>query len=83
MGNLVGHHASQLRFCICGSDQTSIDIKEAPRESEGIDFVGVHDLDGEGYLGIGVSNEILANPVHIFVHLRVGYQLDLSLNLHG
>ena len=47
VGNLVGHDAGELGFLVAVGDEAGVDVEEAAGKSEGVDLVGIDDLDGE------------------------------------
>ncbi len=81
MGDLMGHHARQFGLVISGQDQPGVDVEESSGKGHGVDFVGVHDLDGEGDFGVRVANQVLANTVDVLVDYRVLDHLQVPLNL--
>ena len=79
--DFMRHHARQLSFVIGGQNQPRVDVEKSARQREGVDLVGVDDLDGEGHLGIGVAHQVLADAVHILRDHRIGNQFRGVLNL--
>src|ERR1035441_8774328 len=59
-----------------------VDVKEAARQRHGVDLVGIDHLDGERHLTVGVLHDVLAHPVHVLHHHRIGHQVRRLLNLH-
>ena len=72
VGGLMGHHAGQFGFFVGIQNQPGVDVEEAARQSQGVDLVGVDDLDGERHLAVGVLHDVLADAVHVFRNHRVG-----------
>jgi hypothetical protein len=66
VGGLVGHDAGEFGLFLGAKDQAAVDIEKAAGEGEGVDFVGVDDLDGEGHAGIGIADEVLAHAIDVF-----------------
>src|ERR1700751_249945 len=83
MSDLMCHHASQFRFLVRCEDQTGIHIEEPARQGEGIDLIGVDDLDRERNLRIRIALNILAHPVNILGDHRILNQLNGRLYLLG
>src|SRR6266550_132624 len=66
VGNLVGHNAGKLRLFHSVQDQAAVHVEEAAGQCEGVDFVGIDHLDGEGNSRIGIANQVLTNAVDVF-----------------
>ena len=81
--DLVRHHRRQLRFVVSGENESAVHIEEPSRQREGVHFVGVEDLNGERYAGIGISDEALADTIDVLSHYRVGHRLRTALYLMG
>jgi hypothetical protein len=64
--DFVGHDAGEFGLFLGAEDQAAVDVEKASGEGEGVDFVGVDDLDGEGHAGVGVADEVLADTVDVF-----------------
>ncbi len=81
----MGHHPGQFRLVVRRQDQALVDVEKPAGEGEGVHLVGVNDLDVEGDLGVGVLDDVLSEPVHVFVDDRVFHQpgglLELARHL--
>jgi hypothetical protein len=64
--NFVGHDAGEFGLFLGAKDQAAVNIEKAAGEGEGVDFVRVNDLDGEGHARIGVADKVLADAVDVF-----------------
>ena len=83
MGNLVRHHARQLRFALGLQNQPRIHEKESSREVNAFALLGVQDLDRERDLRVRVQDDVLADAVDVFGDDRVGDELRLPVYLGG
>src|SRR5258708_32722480 len=83
VGDFVGHDAGQFRFFVGGQNQAGIYIEEPAGQREGVDLVGIDDLDGKGHFGVGIAHQVLPDAVYVFVDDRVLNQLYGLFNLHG
>jgi hypothetical protein len=81
--DFVPHNTRELCLIVGRHDQSSVDVKETTRQREGVDLVRIDDFDRKGNLGIGVPHQGLADPVHIFIHDRIGEQFDGTLHFAG
>ena len=81
--NLVRHHAGQFRFVVGGKYQARVHKEEAAGKRKRIDLIGVDDLDNERDLGIGVTNKVLSDAVHILGNHRVLHHLSRAVYLLG
>ena len=66
VGDFVGHHAGQFRLFLRAQNQSAVDVEKAAGQREGVHFVGINHLDGEGNFRIGVADQILPNAIHVF-----------------
>ncbi len=66
VGDFVGHDAGEFRLFIGAKNQAAVDVEKSARKREGVDFVGVNDLDGEGNFCVGIAHEILADAIDVF-----------------
>src|SRR5580704_13830326 len=83
MADLMGHHSSDFGFVIGIQDQAGIDVEESARKRESVDAVVVDHLDGERHFCVGIANQVLAEPVHIFGDDRVLNEMGTRVNLLG
>jgi len=81
--DLVGHHAGQFGLFVRCKDQSAINVKKASRQGESVDLVRVDDFDRERHLGVGVANQVLPNPVDVFVDDRVLHHAGGLFHHHG
>ncbi len=82
VGNLMRHDSGEFRLFVGCQDQPGIHIEKPARQGERVDFIGVNDLDSEGYLRIRIAHQILADAVHVFCNHRVGDHLHAVIDLH-
>src|ERR1035437_1175792 len=80
VGNLVGHDAGEFGFRFGLEDEARVDEEESAGKGEGVDFLGIQDLDGERHFGVRVADEILPDAVDVFGD--DGVVNDLGLALH-
>src|SRR6266566_4368551 len=83
VGNLVGHHAGKLGLFLCAEDQAAVHIEEAAGEREGVDFVGINNLDGEGNARVRIAHQVLADAVDVFGDHGIVNQLRGALDFLG
>ncbi len=81
--DLVCHHAGQLGFFVGRQNQPGIYVEESTRQSERIHFVGIDDLDGERYLGVGIPYQVLSDAVDVLRDHRILHHLYARLDLLG
>ena len=80
---LVRHDARDLGLVVGGEDESLVDVEEAAGQREGVDLVGVYDLDGEGDLGVRVEHDVLADAVYVLGDDGVVYELGLAVYFRG
>src|SRR5260370_33165531 len=83
MSNLVGHDSRKLGLFVCAQNQATVHIEEAAGQREGVDFVRIDYLYGEGNPRIGIADEVLADAINIFGDDRVVDQLGRALDFLG
>ena len=62
------HDSGKFRFVVRFEYQAFVHIEIAARKGEGIDLVGIDNLDVERDLGVGVFDDILADAVDVFAY---------------
>ena len=80
VGDFVRHHAGQFGFGLGLQDQAGVHEEEAARQREGVHFLGIQHLDGEGNLGVGVADQVLPDAVDVLGDDRVVDDLGLALH---
>ncbi len=80
--DLVRHHAGQLGFIVSSQNQAGVHVEESAGQSEGVDVVGIHDLDRERHLRIGVAHQVLAHAIDVLGDHRVLNHLRAGLDHH-
>src|SRR6266853_2928048 len=83
MGNFVCHNSSEFCFVVGGLNKPGIHIEKSAGKCEGVDVIGVDNLNGERNLRIGVAHQVLAELVDVFSDLRVGEQPGRGFHLRG
>jgi len=73
--DFVGHHSGELGFFLRAENQPAVDVEKAAGKGEGIHFVRVDYLYGEGHTRVGIANQILPNAVYVFGDDRVVHHL--------
>src|SRR5262249_35082609 len=81
MGDLVRHDTGEFSLVISGQNQTTVDVEKTARQSEGIDFIGLDDLDCKRNSSVRVANNILTYPVYIFIDDGIFQEPLFLLNL--
>ena len=70
MRDLVRHHAGEFGFVVGRENQSAVDVEESAGQREGVDFIVIEDLDGEGHARVGVAHQVLTNAIDVFVDDR-------------
>ena len=65
MSDLVCHDSGQFGFFVRGEEQSGIYIEESSWQGKGVYFTGVNYFDRKGHLRIGVTHDVLSDPVHV------------------
>ena len=83
VGCLVGHHPGQLRLLLGVQNQAGINEEEPSRQRKRVDLIRIDDLDRERHLAVGILDDVLPHPLHIFHHHRIGDEPGALLDLFG
>ncbi len=79
----MGHHAGKLGLFLCAEDQAAVYIEETAGEREGVDFVRINNLDGEGNARVRIAHQVLADAVDVFGDHGIVNQLRGTLDFLG
>ena len=71
----MGQHTRDLALGVRLGEKARVHEDEAAGQSEGVDRVVVHNLEGEGNLRVGVPNKVLTDAVHVLGDHRVADHL--------
>ena len=81
MGDLVRHHARQLRLVLGQLDEAGVDVEVTAGQRERVHLVGIDHLDCEWHPSVRVANEVLPDPVDVLGDDRVVDDLGVLLDL--
>ena len=81
--NLVRHHTGQFGFFVGFQQHAGVHEEKSARQGEGVHFIGIDNFDSEGNLGVGVTHQVLAEPVHVLANRRIVQQLGLPPHFLG
>ena len=78
--DLVRHDAGQFGFGFGLQHQAGVHEEESAGQREGVHLFGIQHLDGEGNLGVGIPDEVLADAIDVLGDDRVVDDLGLALH---
>src|SRR5437764_3285179 len=82
--DLVPQSSGQFVEVICTFDQTTIHIHETARQREGIDLLGVYDVEMPVEVGAaGFAGDRFAQILDVRAHSRLGDDWQLRVDLVG
>jgi hypothetical protein len=81
--DFVRQHARELGFVVGLQNEAGVDEHETAGQGEGVDFVGVDDLNAEWHLGIGVVRHVLHQAVDVLGDRGIVHHFGLAFGLLG
>jgi len=66
--NFVSHDAGEFGFFRSAKNEPAIDVEKASGRANGVHFIGVDDLNGEGDAGVGIADKILTDAIDLLDH---------------
>ena len=81
--NFVRHNSGHLSFVVGVNQDARVDEEEAARKCEGIDFIAVDHFDGERNFGVGITDQVLADAIHVLGDDGVIDDLRLTFDFLG
>jgi len=79
----MSHDAGEFRLFLGAQNQTAVDVEKSAGKREGVDFIRVDDLDGEGNSRVGIANQVLANAIDVFGDDGIVYQFRRTFDFLG
>ena len=83
VGDFVGYGGGEFVLFVSDFDEGGVDEDVAAGEGEGVGRIALDDLKGEGHLGVGIADEVLADAADVFGNKRILDEFCLALDFLG